>query len=117
MKNTLTTSFESSKICLVNYEEPIYNGILSKFAYKMDEELKKMGFNSYVKNRPDPDADINHHINYLPYKQENSPDSINTLMVTHIFNGYKFDTLKGQMKTADCGICMSSDTKKSLIAR
>ncbi len=104
------------KIHLVNYEQGRFNGILSKFALKMEEELKKIkGVKVSVSDKPDPKADVNHHINYLPFHIENSPKSINTLDITHIFEGYKLDAIKEGIKTADMGICMSDDTKNQLI--
>lgn len=103
------------KIHIINYEQAFNNGILSKYAHKLHDELDKMkGVEISIGNVPEPTADINHHINYLPYKHSGK---INTLMVTHIFDGYKFKALKEHMKTATLGICMSDDTKDSLIKR
>lgn len=101
------------KICLVNYEKGIVqDGILTKFAFKMEEELKKMGEDVHISNRPDSTADINHHINYLPYKWTKT---INTLMVTHLLdNQAKKDILRIHMKTADMAICMSQEMVDSL---
>lgn len=101
------------KIHLVNYEASFNNGILSKFSNKLEEELKKIeDITVTVSNKPDPKADINHHINYLPYKKT---DTKNTLMITHIWEGYKLNSLKKGMETADIGICMSQDVKDNLV--
>lgn len=101
------------KIHLINYEQAFNKGILSKFAHKMYDELEKVeGVEVTIGNVPNPEADINHHINYLPYKHSGK---INTLMVTHIWEGYKLDSLKESLKSADMGICMSDDTKDYLI--
>lgn len=101
------------KIHLVNYEEGANNGILSKFANKMYDILSKAdGISVSIGNKPREDVDINHHINYLPYAPNNTK---NTLMVTHIWEGYKLDKLKEGMKTADLGICMSGETREQLI--
>lgn len=98
---------------LVNYEMAFNDGILSKFAHKMYDELKKYkDVKVTMGNVPDPEADVNHHINYLPYRHS---DTINTLMVTHIWEGTKLDSLKEGMETADMGICMSEDTEKQLV--
>lgn len=102
------------KINLINYEAgiEIKDGILSKFAVKMNEELFKLGENSSISSQPDSDAAINHHINYLPYKHTNT---INTLMITHLLdNKVKTERLNEHMKTADMGICMSKDMMKTL---
>ena len=63
---------------------------------------------------PEPSADVNHHINYAPYRHSST---INTLMVTHIDTPSKIKNLKEGMKTADVGICMSPDTLHALIAK
>jgi hypothetical protein len=104
------------KINIINYEEGINSGILSKFAYKLFEELEKIkGIEVTVSNVPDITADINHHINYLPYRYNSDYKGIDTLMITHIWEGYKLDALKEHMTSADLGICMSNDTKNQLI--
>lgn len=99
---------------IVNYEEPRYNGILSKYAYKMKEELEKLKVKVTVSNEPDPRADINHHINYRSYKPSGT---IDTLMVTHITTQEKMDSLVKGMKTAKKGICFSQDTEHYLTAK
>ena len=100
-------------IHIINWESPHYNGILSKFAHKLHDELEKIKVVEVsIGNVPEPTADINHHVNYLPYKHSGK---INTLMVTHIWEGYKLDSLKESLKTADMGICMSDWTKNQLI--
>lgn len=93
------------KIHIVNYEASFNNGILTKFAKKLEEELKKQKITVTVSDKPDPKA-INHHINYLPYQPN---ETKNTLMITHIWEGYKLDAVKQGMKTADVGICMSEE--------
>lgn len=101
------------KIHIINYEQAFNNGILSKFAHKLYDELEKIkGIEVSIGNVPEPTADINHHVNYLPYKHSRT---INTLMVTHIFDGYKKNTLKEHMKSADMGICMSYWTQDQLV--
>lgn len=102
-------------IHIVNYEQAFNNGILSKFARKMYDELEKTkGVEVTIGNVPEPEADVNHHVNYLPYRHSNT---VNTLMVTHIWDGYKLDSLKESIKTADMGICMSTDTEEMLVAK
>ncbi len=101
------------KIHIINYEQAFNNGILSKFAHRMYDELEKMkGIEVSIGNVPEPTADINHHINYAPYRHSST---INTLMVTHIDTPSKIANLKEGMKTADMGICMSDWTKNNLI--
>lgn len=100
------------KLHLVNYESSFNDGILTKFAVRLEEELKKLKVKVSVSNEADPKADINHHINYWPYKPNKTK---NTLMITHIWEGYKLDTVKEGMKTADKGICMSADMIEYLV--
>jgi len=101
------------KVHIVNWEQAFNDGILSKFARRMHSELEKVkGIKVSIGNVPDPSADVNHHINYLPYKHSST---INTLMVTHIWEGYKLDALRDHMKTADVGVCMSHDTLYKLV--
>lgn len=101
------------KVHLVNWEQAFNDGILSKFARKMYDELEKVkGIEVSIGNVPEPTADVNHHINYLPYKHSGN---VNTLMVTHIWEGYKLNALQDHLKTADLGICMSPDTQNWLI--
>jgi len=93
------------KVHLVNYEQGHFNGILTKFAKKLYEGLigDKEFFVS-IGQQPREDVDINHHINYIQYKPNNTK---NTLMVTHITTDYKLDKAKKAMETADVGSCMS----------
>lgn len=101
------------KLHIVNYEESFNNGILTKFAKKMFEALSgREDIFVSIGDKPREDVDINHHINYLPYKPNGTK---NTLMVTHIWEGYKLDSLKKSMETADYGICMSQDMKNTLV--
>lgn len=102
------------RINLVNYEEGRFDGILTKFAYRMKDELVKLGYDAHVSRQPD-DSDINHHINYLPYKYNSDYKGIDTLMVTHIWEGYKKDAVLEGLKTAH-GICMDQETKDKLVA-
>lgn len=96
---------------IVNYEEPRYNGILSKYAYKMKEELEKLKFKVSVSNTSDPKANINHHINYRSYKPSGT---IDTLMITHITTQDKLDSVKSGMQTAKKGICFSREVEEFL---
>lgn len=104
------------KIEIVNYESTFNNGILTKFATRLNDELVKLGQDSSVVAQPTGTADITHHVNYLPYKHNPNSNTVNSLMITHIWEGYKLDSLKQSMKTADVGICFSSIVPKELSA-
>lgn len=99
------------RVHIVNYEEPRYNGILSKYAYKMKEELEKLGVKVSVSNKPNKKASINHHINYRSYIPSGN---IDTLMVTHITTPDKLESIKSGMKTAAKGVCFSKETEEYL---
>jgi len=81
----------------------------------MKEELDKLGVKNVITDRP-LEGHINHHINYLQYPKYKSVGK-NTLMITHIFEGYKMESVIRGMKTADVGICVSSETKDMLEQR
>lgn len=93
---------------IVHYELGRDNWILSKFAYKLHENLKQLGIESDVAATPSDKADINHHIIY--YDFDCIKRGIDTLMITHIDNSEKLVRLTNQMKYAEAGICMSSET-------
>jgi hypothetical protein len=96
------------KVNIINYEQNYgINGILSKYAVKMQEELLKLNIDVKVTGAPD-NSDINHHINYRSYIPSGQ---IDTLMVTHIWEGDKLESLKKGMQTAKLGICFSKETE------
>ena len=105
-------------INIVKYEsnKDVKDGILTKFASKMNEELIKLGVNSKISDRPEINADVNHHIHYTHYKTGGG--GINTLMVTHFLDGqqHKVDILKKALETADMGICFSEHGMARFIA-
>jgi hypothetical protein len=103
-------------INIVNYEMNFNNGILTKFANKISEELTKVNICHYINNIPLNNVDINHHINYLQYPKFSHlcKNSINTLMITHIWEGEKLEAVREGMKTT-FGICMSNETKNYLV--
>jgi len=99
------------KVSLINYEENFnINGILSKYAYKMAEELKRIGVDVRVVSIPDSTADINHHINYFSYRKSGV---IDTLQVTHITNQQKLERVREGLQTA-FGVCFSKETEDYL---
>jgi len=99
------------KIRLVNYEQGmgIKDGILTKYAQKMGDELVKLGHQVEIEAEPSQTAEVNHHINFLPYKKGSG---VNTLMVTHFLENEKdkIELLRNHLKTADMGICFSKET-------
>jgi hypothetical protein len=102
------------KINLVHYGMNFTNTILGKFAWRMSEQLDKLNIKNVVKDGPDSSYDVNHHINYLPYRHV---DSINTLLVTHIDTEKKLNALANALKSADMAICMSQQTVDELVKK
>lgn len=113
LTHSLAETDINMRVHIINWEAPRFNGILTKFAYKLHDELEKVkGIEVSIGNVPEPTADINHHVNYASYRHSST---INTLMVTHIDTPPKIKNLKEGLKTADMGICMSDYTKNNLI--
>jgi len=102
------------KICIVNYEDGYVNGILSKYARSMEKELLDLGIEVTVKGKPDPKADINHHINYMAAQK---CKTLNTTMVTHFTSDmYELEDKINRVKEYNAvGICFSKGIKKYLI--
>jgi len=98
------------KIRIVNYEDDSW--ILGKFALRLCENLKLLGVEADVDKVPCPNADINHHIAYVYYNGKRT--TRDTVMVTHVDFQWKLDKLKAQLRNAEMGICMSSDTAAKL---
>jgi glycosyltransferase involved in cell wall biosynthesis len=93
--------------------EDLNEWIIGKFARKLNDELNKMGIESSISQHSDTKADVNHYIIYSAYKGKKT--KVDTLMVTHIDALRKFCRLRGQLKIADMGICMSSQTVENLV--
>lgn len=99
------------KIRIVCYEDPD-KWILGKFARRLQEHLTALGVENSLGKTPDADADVNHHIAYVSYKD--SDTGLNSLMVTHVDSVGKVRLLRRQLKTADLAICMSAQTAADL---
>lgn len=99
------------KVNIVCYED-VNKWILGKFALKLKENLDCLGVLCSISNRPDPNADINHHIIYTDFKPQSN--GIDTLMITHIDNEHKLKHLLSTMPYYTMGICMSRETMCSL---
>lgn len=92
------------KVRLISYED-VHSWILGKFALKMQEYLIDMGVECDIDNKPDPSADINHHI--IGYGFTGQPNGIDTFMITHIDDTKKLNFLKANLPKIGMGICMS----------
>lgn len=87
--------------------------ILTKFAFKMKEQLEKKGIKAEISPCVDFSADINHHIAFHLF--EPVQDARDTLMITHVDSLNKVNQLKHQLQLARMGICMSRETMEHLV--
>lgn len=99
------------KIHIVNYELGIKSGILTKYADRMVNGIIRLGEVATVSGKPNPKADVNHHINYASYRD---CPGVNTTMVTHIDTDEKLEFMKKVAKVAH-GVCFSKETMDFLI--
>jgi hypothetical protein len=103
------------RVRIVSYED-VDLWILGKFARRLHENLRLQGVDADIANTPDPTADINHHIIYSYYDgTKSSPDTVDTVMITHIDNDQKLDMVRQQLANADMGICMSRETLEQIV--
>jgi hypothetical protein len=88
--------------------------ILGKIALRLCENLKSLGVRADISKKPDPAADINHHIIYFDYDGRRT--TTDTVMITHIDKEEKVRKVRGQLVNAEMGVCMSLDTVRQLAA-
>jgi hypothetical protein len=93
---------------IVCYEQPP-SWILGKIAHKLCDSLKAFNIDSSISDQPDFDADVNHHVYYLPFQGKKT--KLVTLLVTHIDMEDKLKILLGQLKVADGAVFFSEQTK------
>jgi len=102
------------RVHIVCYED-VDAWILGKFALRLSEHLTRMGIEVDISKKPDPRAEINHHIIYYDYDGRKTTNE--TVMVTHIDTPRKRTQLKQQLVNARMGVCMSLDTVDQLAER
>ncbi len=96
------------KINIINLDKTGW--ILTKFAKKMFINLKLMNINCYLSRKPREDVDINHSIIFLFLKNKNilfPKQTVNTTMLTHVNDQFRFDKVKSISHHLDAGIAMS----------
>lgn len=102
------------RVHIVCYED-VDAWILGKFALRLAEGLGKLKIEVDISKKPDPRAEINHHIIYFDY--DGRKTTTDTVMVTHIDTPQKRSQLKQQLVNARMGVCMSRDTVDTLAER
>ena len=98
------------KVHIINYDKSGW--ILNKFALELEKNLKMMGVQVTVGDKPDQSADINHHIIYTSADLRIGKNS--TLMITHVDCNEKIETIKKQIENGAFGICMSKEVMERL---
>lgn len=92
--------------------------IIYKFGKSVYDELKKMGIEVYLNDHYNSNADINHYFmpNNIGYSGYSKVDSRTTFMITHVDTLLKLNQIKECTAKGAIGICMSLETRNTLIA-
>ena len=98
------------KINIINLDKEGW--ILTKFAKKMYLHLKLMKYQCFLSKKAREDVDINHSIIFLFLKDKQAlfPEkTINTTMLTHVNDDFRYRKVKSISKFLDAGIAMSKN--------
>ena len=98
------------KINIINLDKEGW--ILTKFAKKMYLHLKLMKYQCFLSKKARKDVDINHSIIFLFLKDKQAlfPEkTINTTMLTHVNDDFRYRKVKSISKFLDAGITMSKN--------
>lgn len=91
--------------------------ILSKFARKLQEELRKLGQDADIASEEDLMADVNHYVHYEGLKKiYHQSITVRTTMITHVDCQLVANLIQYQTRNNAIGICMSSETMNKLAA-
>ena len=98
------------RINIVNLDKD--NWILTKFARKLHYNLKRTGHTAFINKRAKEDVDVNHYIIFL-FQKENKEsyylNTINTTMLTHVNDDFRYNKIRNISRFMDAGIAMSRD--------
>ena len=98
------------KINIINLDKDRW--ILTKFARKLGKCLIEKGHEVIFSKKSHEDVDVNHHIIFLFQKEEEhhyKTDTVNTTMLTHVNDEFRFKKLRAISKFMDAGISFSKD--------
>lgn len=98
------------KINIINLDKEGW--ILSKFAKKIYFNLKLMNYECYLSKKPREDVDVNHSIIFLFLKDNQNyfpKKTINTTMLTHVNDDFRYNKVRSISKYLDAGITMSNN--------
>ncbi len=92
-----------------------HSWIIQKMATRLQEELAPLGTQATVTDRPDPSAEVVHHMSWA-FANVRTPQP-STMFITHLDDSHKLRqvrrTLDDEVKV---GICISRDTMEQLVA-
>ena len=101
------------RINIINLDKDKW--ILTKFAQNLYQNLKNQGHTVFLSKKSKEDVDVNHFIIFL-FQKENQEfyfkNTINTTMLTHVNDEFRYKKVKGISKFMDAGIAFSSDHAK-----
>ena len=101
------------RINIINLDKERW--ILTKFSKKLALNLTKLGHTVFLSKKPRTDVDVNHFIIFLFQKEDANyypKTTINTTMLTHVNDDFRFKKIKSISKFIDAGIAFSSHHKK-----
>ena len=98
------------RINIVNLDKD--NWILTKFARKLHYNLKRLGHVVFSSKKAKKDVDVNHYIIFL-FQKENKEsyfmNTINTTMLTHVNDNFRYNKIRKISNFMNAGIAMSKD--------
>ena len=98
------------RINIVNLDKD--NWILTKFARKLHYNLKRSGHVVFSSKKAKKDVDVNHYIIFL-FQKENKEsyfmNTINTTMLTHVNDNFRYNKIRKISNFMNAGIAMSKD--------
>jgi len=89
--------------------------ILTKFAKRMNLQLNELGHTSFLTKSPRTDVDVNHSIIFLFLHKDIDffpPNTINTTMLTHVNDDFRYKKIRSIASYLNAGIAMSKDHSK-----
>ena len=101
------------RINIINLDKDRW--ILTKISKKLVFNLTKLGHTVFLSKSPRTDVDINHFIIFLFQKEDKNyypKNTINTTMLTHVNDDFRFQKLKKISQFIDAGIAFSNHHKK-----
>ena len=101
------------RINIINLDKERW--ILTKISKKLVFNLTKLGHTVFLSKKPRTDVDVNHFIIFLFQKEDKSyypKNTINTTMLTHVNDDFRFKKLKKISQFIDAGIAFSNHHKK-----